>query len=154
MKPGGAPKRKTPMKRTGGPARTGELKRTAMKPTRPRPAVPAPVRTGLAERSGGWCEMKLPGCLGRATDPSHRIRVGMGGRHGPAAEQSSRLSNVLHACRACHDWCHSRPAEAYDLGLFLREGQDPTHEIANTCRYGPVLLDDDGGLWPAGGEEQ
>ena len=147
MKPGKPLERKTPMKRTGGPART------AMKPSRPKPAVPTETRKGLGVRSQGDCEMALPGCTGAATEVSHRIKRGAGGRHGTAAELSNRLSNLLHACHTCHRWCHDRPAEAYDLGLILREHQDPLREPANTARYGPVLLDDQGGMWPVGGEE-
>lgn len=147
MKRGGPIERKTPMKRTPGPAWT------AMKKARPKPAVPRSVMRKLKKRSDGICEMQLSGCLGRATDPSHRKKKGMGGRPGEAAEEINRLSNLLHACRQCHNWCHARPAEAYDLGLILREHQDPLREPANTCRYGPVLLDDQGGMWPVGGDE-
>lgn len=145
MKPGKPLVRKTPMKRTTGPART------PMKKARPKPSVPTAVRKSLAERSQGDCEMYLPGCTGAATEVSHRIKRGTGGRHGTAEELSNRLSNLLHACRECHAWCHARPAEAYDLGLILREHQDPLTEPANTCRYGPVWLDDQGGMWPADG---
>lgn len=147
-------KRGGPLKRTAGLARGAGPKRAAMKPARVRPTVPAAVRRRLAKRSDGQCEMQLAGCLLVATEVSHRIKRGTGGRHGQAAEENSRLSNLLHACAVCHRWCHARPAEAYDLGLILREHQDPTREPANTVRYGPVWLDDDGGLWPAGGEDR
>jgi hypothetical protein len=120
------------------------VKRTAM---RWRPRRRKSDWTALAERSGGWCEMQLAGCWGRASDPCHRIGTKAGGRQGAAAEHHDRLSNVLHGCRACHDWqtqTNNRlPAE--ELGLVLREGDDP---LTKPVRYRGLdcLLDDEGGV--------
>lgn len=110
------------------------------------PTVPPELRAQLAVRSGGWCEARLPGCTGRATDAAHRISRKMGGR--PLGDDA-RLSNMLHLCRACHSWCHARPAEAKDFGLMLDEHQDPSLEPMAYLGAGWVHLDDDGGLWPA-----
>lgn len=118
------------------------MKRTPMK-TRVRPT---PLdRDALTRRSGGWCEMQLTGCEGRAYEAAHRIKRGMGGRKGEARVRNNTLSNVLHACHTCHAWCHARPEEAYELGLMLREGQDPLTEPA--VRRGLLVLLDDAGNW-------
>lgn len=115
--------------------------------TRPTPAVPPDVRAVLQQRSTGWCEMELPGCLMVGTDPAHRISRKAGGRSGSAKARLDRASNVLWACRRCHDWCHTNPAEAYDLGLMLREHHDPRQEPV--VRRGElVYLDDTGGVLP------
>lgn len=132
--------RRTPLKRTG------QLKRTHMKVTRPKPSVPSSVRALLVARSGGRCEARLPGCSGQATDAAHRISRKMGGR--PDSWHS--VAAVLHLCRACHSWCHARPKEAKDLGLMLDEWQDPTREPVAYQNAGWVVLDNEGGLWPVG----
>jgi hypothetical protein len=73
---------------------------------------------------------------------SHRISRKAGGR--PLGDLD-RLSNVLDACRTCHQWCHARPVEAQDLGLMLAEGMDPTAEpVAYRCGAW-VFLEDGGG---------
>lgn len=122
----------------------GRPVRPALK-SRPHPAVPTDTRAALVARSGGVCEMQLSGCLGRATDPSHRITTGMGGTFGAAKVEHDRLSDLIHACRRCHDWCHARDAESKDLGLRLNRWQDPT---AEPVWYRGVLsyLDDFGGV--------
>jgi hypothetical protein len=107
------------------------------------------TRANLRARSGGYCEMNLAGCTGRATEVAHRIKRGAGGRHGEALERSNRLSNLIHACSDCHAWTHARPTEAYQLGLMLREHQNPADEPMPYRNEGWVLLTDDGGMWPA-----
>lgn len=59
--------------------------------------VPPKVKKALLERSRGWCEAGLVryGCTVNATDPHH---VKSAARRG-----SSRLENLLHVCRPCHD---------------------------------------------------
>lgn len=112
-------------------------------PKRPAPAVPPARRKTLAERSKGWCEAQLPCCLGRATDPHHRITRKDGGRQGEAKERSDRLSDLLHLCRCCHDWVHAYPAKARPLGLLLKERQIPSMELV-AYRGEPVYLTDVG----------
>lgn len=144
-----------PLERKTGLAQVGRKRReaadTAGKPVKPalttrhKPAVPAEVLTILIARSGGRCEIGLHGCTGVGTDPAHRISRKAGGRKGAAAERHNRASNVLWACRTCHHWGHARPAEAYELGLMLREHQVPTQEPV--VRRGKlVYLDDEGGV--------
>jgi hypothetical protein len=103
------------------------------------------ARALVRVRSGGWCEMRLTGCLGEATDFSHRVGRGQGGPWS--------ASNGLAACRRCHSWCHSRRTEAEDLGLILRSGQDPTVEPVAYQNAGFVVLDNLGYLWPVLDEE-
>jgi hypothetical protein len=72
------------------------------------------------------CEVAQPGCTYTATDFSHRIKVGAGGRHGAAAVAHHVLSNALAACRVCHGQrLHANPTEAYAAGWMLHEGQTP-----------------------------
>lgn len=130
----------TPLVRRVGLAQVGRKRAAAAeaagKPvrpalaTRPAPAVPDDVRAALAARSGGRCELELAGCTGAATDPAHRISRKAGGRKGAARTRLDRLSNLLHACRTCHGWCHDNPVEAYEDGLMLREWHNPRHEPA------------------------
>lgn len=119
--------------------------RSGMVPARPDSAVPPSVRKALRERSGGWCEARLDGCWGRATDPAHRIASGNGGRHGEAKVHHDRLSNLVHACRACHEWCHRNVGAAERLGLMLRDGDAPEEKQVLLPAHGWVLLDNDGG---------
>lgn len=96
--------------------------------------TPPAVKNALRNRAsdggwtGDWCEIQLTGCRGLGVDPAHRIGQKRGGRHGDAYAENNRLSNILWSCRACHDWCHARPAEAEELGLALKEGCDPLAE--------------------------
>lgn len=116
---------------------------------RPRytPAVPKDTRADLIKRSGGLCEIQMTGCLGRGTDPSHRITSKAGGRHGAAKVEHDRLSDVLWACRSCHDWIGNHPAasKAEHVGWALEEWQKPT-ECPALYRGRLVFLDDLGGI--------
>jgi hypothetical protein len=137
--------RKTPLCRSGHLARGGGLRRTPMKRRRWRPAVPVDTSAEMTVRSGGVCEVALPGCTGRGRHPSHRITQKAGGRHGAAKVDHDRLSNVMHACPRCHDWIGAHPKAADELGLALREGDDPTVErVRYRGRW--ALLDNAGGV--------
>jgi len=81
--------------------------------------LPVDVRQALERRSGGVCEVAQDGCAGRATDAHHRVRKGAGGRRGAARQASDGLSNLVHACRACHSLIHSWPAASRDAGWLL-----------------------------------
>lgn len=99
--------------------RSSLTRRTGLK-SRIRPAVPDALRMALVARSGGLCEATLPGCLGTATDPCHRVGQAQGG--------PDTLENLWHGCRMCHSWTHERVAEALDLGLMLKSWQVPELE--------------------------
>jgi hypothetical protein len=111
--------------------------------------TPPKVKAALRKRAssdgeqGEWCEIQLTGCQGLGVDPAHRIGQKRGGRKGEAYEKNNRLSNLLWACRACHDWCHAMPVEAEDFGYVLREHHDP---LAEPVAYRGQLsyLTDDG----------
>lgn len=129
------------------------LRRTAMKKSAPTPKLTVVQKRPLVERSGGWCELRINGvCLVVAHDVAHRIGEGMGGRKGAAAVENDRLSNVLHACRRCHQYCHDYPATARAHGWMLRRGDNPPAEPVFYCNRW-VLLDDEGGTSPHRGEE-
>lgn len=115
--------------------RSSLTRRTGLK-SRIRPSVPDVLRKALLARSEGRCEAALPGCLGTATDPCHRVGQAQGG--------PDTLPNVVHCCRRCHEWCHARPAEACDLGLMLKSWQVPELEpmVYRNSRW--VLLGADG----------
>lgn len=129
----GAPRK--PMMRTAAAVKRGRY----------TPAVPKDTSAALTKRSGGRCEIALSGCTGVATDPAHRLKQGMGGRKGAAKVAADRLSDLMHSCRHCHSHGHANPAEAYRLGLMLREGQVPT-QVPVQYRGRMVWLDDAGNV--------
>jgi hypothetical protein len=93
------------------------------------------ARVLLAARSGGECEA----CGTEATDASHRIDRSDGG--------GWALTNLIHACRLCHQWWHSNPLQAYQGGWRLRSGTDPAVTVVwLRTRYGQGwwLLDEEG----------
>lgn len=59
-----------------------------------RPAFPKEVAAAIRARSGGYCEVRLDGCSGKATGRHHRMLVTQGG---PDTEE-----NCVHVCRECH----------------------------------------------------
>lgn len=126
-------------------SRKTQLRRSRMKPTRPKvSSEEQATRKIVNERSGGFCEGRLSGCLGRATDKAHRVGEGVGGAWSAV--------NILDLCRVCHRWCHDNPKAAKDLGLMLESWQDPAKEPTAYMDAGFVLLDNEGGLWPVGDE--
>lgn len=141
--------RRTPLQRKAGreqlAARAMPMRRVAMAQGRRAPAVPRRQRDRLRERAGGWCEIRQSCCLGQGTDPAHRVSRGMGGRHGAAAIEAAQLSNVVWACRACHQLCHQQPRFAERMGWFVREGADP-RAVQVLIGGRMVLLDDEGGV--------
>jgi hypothetical protein len=89
---------------------TVRLKRTAVKPAKPK------GRARPDERLAVWCEAAIPDvCLGRAT---HRHHVRMRS-HG---DDDSR-ENTIDVCGAggCHDFIHLHPAMSYENG-WLKHG--------------------------------
>lgn len=151
-------RRSTPMQKAAesiqpGARKSTPMRRVAMAVKPPKPKLTPAQKRPLLDRSGGWCELRIPGvCVEVGHDVAHRIGEGMGGRHGEAAKENDRLSNTLFACRYCHAWCHSNPADARGHGWMLRNGDDPPAEPVFYCgRW--MLLDDEGGAAPHHGEE-
>ena len=62
-------------------------------------------------------------CLGEAEAVHHRVPRGMGGRSDP--EINYGLANLVCLCNSCHQWAHSKPAEAYESGFLLHWWDDP-----------------------------
>ncbi len=120
---------------------------------RPRPAVPANVRAALRKRATvdgiPLCEIALPGCLGHGTDPAHRITTKAGGRHGHAKVEHDRLSDVLLACRFCHETTQGdhQTHGAHGTGLVLKEHHNPL-QVPVLYRGEPAWLTDDGRVVP------
>lgn len=125
----------------------------------PRRAVPKPeprvkraknagegrTRQLVAARSGGWCEA----CgIMRAASVHHRRKRSQGGPWSP--------SNCVHVCgdgtRGCHGWVEANPNDAAEVGLHIRAGEVPAEVPLISGYHGAVLLDDEGGITPVGGE--
>lgn len=75
------------------------------------------------DRSGGWCEVRLPGiCFGRAGNFHHRQNKSQLGRWHP--------SNGLHLCGSgttgCHGWITEHPAVSKDKGWTVLSGDNPS----------------------------
>lgn len=70
----------------------------------------------------------------------------MGGSKDPAINLPS---NLLFLCgsgtQGCHGWVESNRTQAYEDGLLVYRGDDPS-EIPVVLRYGEVFLDDVGGV--------
>lgn len=117
--------------------------------SRPKPKLTPTEKAPVLDRSGGWCELRIPGvCVEVGQDPAHRIGEGMGGRKGTAATENDRPSNVLWACRYCHRYCHDYPATARGNGWMLLRGSEPRTAPVFYCNRRWVLLDDVGGWTP------
>lgn len=124
--------------------------RVAARPQRATPApvkapseFPAGVRSLVAARSGGVCEL----CGKKPADSIHHRRGrGMGGDRRP---DTNRAANALHLCGdgtvGCHGWAESHPAEARALGVKLRRHETPV-EVPVQLAGGLVWLDDDGNI--------
>jgi hypothetical protein len=111
---------------------------------RPKNAGEAKTRLLVRERSGGWCEI----CgVKRAESVHHRRKRSQGGPWSP--------SNCVHSCgdgvRGCHGWAEGSPNAAAAEGFHLRPGQEPAETPIVSGLHGYVLLDDHGGIRPAGG---
>jgi len=120
----GLPLKRSALSRSLAHARATAIKRVTAMKVKPRRRSTKPLRARLADRSGGLCEIQMPGhCRGIALDPCHRIGTKAGGRQGAAAIEHDRLSNVLHGCRGCHDWqtAKGNRKRAEELGLVVPE---------------------------------
>lgn len=92
------------------------LRRTPFKAKRStKSIIPPTVREEVLARSGGYCEIDHPMCLGRASHMHHILMRSHGGKH--------EASNLLHVCAPTgHDFIHANPALAYEQGWLQRSG--------------------------------
>lgn len=74
-------------------------------------------RVIVLARSFGRCELGATCCTVKAVDVHHRKNRGQGG--------TNDLWNLLAACRACHDYAHRHPTQAYALGWLIESWRDP-----------------------------
>jgi hypothetical protein len=109
----------------------------------------AKCREKVEERSGGDCEVRIPGvCQGRGTNMQHRRAQGQQGPWTP--------SNVIHVCGmgnafGCHGHIHQHPNEATAEGWTVKSW-DHWDTTPVKLWHGYVLLDEDGG-WTNLGHE-
>lgn len=111
---------------------------------RSRPRVTAEAREAkriVRARSGGWCELGIPGvCEGRATNFSHRVGAAHGGPYSAV--------NGLDACGSgttgCHGWATHNRTVARERGWILFSTDDPAASPVVHAWLGRVLLLADG----------
>lgn len=80
------------------------------------------VRDLVRERSGGVCER----CGRLGSNMHHRIPRGMGG-----TKTKDVASVLIFLCGSgttgCHGWVESHRSEAYETGMLVRRGSDPSY---------------------------
>jgi hypothetical protein len=87
-----------------------EVETSFKEPKQPKD-IPAKTRRLVHERSGGMCEMRVPGiCTGRAVQIDHIKNKSQGLDHS--------LDNLQHGCLACHKFKTENPDAAHELGLY------------------------------------
>jgi hypothetical protein len=108
----------------------------------------ARARRIVKERSGEDCELRLPGCLGRAETMHHRRKQSQRGPWTP--------SNLIHTCgdgtRGCHGVITNTRVAYYEEGWLVASWQDWGSKPVRLW-HGLVLLDDAGG-WTNLGESK
>lgn len=96
------------------------------------------------QRAAGHCEARLvPGCVGAGQHYHHRKLKSRGG--------ADTAANLVHICHQCHTFIHSSKGavRAKEDGWLVPSYADPAEFVL--FRHGErVLLDDQGGLAPAG----
>lgn len=141
MRRSGPPTRRTPLRASpaslarSAPIAQTKAPRAGRRPQSAAPAksrrsglkpVAAEVAAEVRRRSGGRCEIGLPGCAREGQHLHHRA-----GR-GPGRE---RPDLVAHLCHACHGEVHAAPARAYENGWMIRRtGPVPSVEDAPRLR--------------------
>jgi hypothetical protein len=149
LKAKAAPRVRTPLARASVPLRRVPL---AQKRHEARSGAGSQAQNARGPcGSGGICEIWLYGIVPGPTPQRRRATAsseGAGGRHGEAAEANDRLSNVLHSCRACHEWCHRNPTTARLHGWMARNGTDLREEPVWYRGHEWVDLGDDGSVTP------
>lgn len=139
----------TELSRTAPLGRGTPIRRTALATMR-RWRYTGPtdeVHEALKKRSGGRCEIGATcGGFAEGVDPAHRCGKGAGGT---SLAASNAITNLLWACRACHDRMdNGEVAEAEAHGWKVRHGDVDPADV-------PVMIASVGGgvavwLTPAG----
>jgi hypothetical protein len=121
MKRGERLRRVTPLTAKSQPQRTGS--KPKVKRRKPgEAAAEKRARAVVRERSGGMCEVAVPGvCMGRATNYQHRKNRSQGGEYSPSAA----LDCCGSGTQGCHGYLHAHPAVAYRWGWSVRQHHDP-----------------------------
>lgn len=111
--------RRQGLRRDGPGARAFAAKRSTLRKGTGRAANGAPgistaERASVAYRSGGRCEIRLPGCDQRAVQVHHRNR-----------DRSLNVpDNLLHVCRSCHELVHREVAASLQAGWLVSRFAD------------------------------
>ena len=145
-------KRRTPLRAGKSLVRTGRIARTSPITYKraPRTSAELQARLLVSARSRGRCELALPTvCTGRATDWSHRIARGRGGKW--------TASDGLAACRSCHSAITDTQGQRarFERWGFICRTNAVTTEVPvllGCSRW--VLLDDEGGVADVDAPEQ
>ena len=91
------------------------------------------TRCAVPNRSGGRCEV----CGGHGSEMHHRLRRSQGGLWRPA--------NILHLCgglAGCHEFFTVRPELAFELGVSVPRGVEPSRVAVRTYQ-GVIWMSDD-----------
>ena len=75
------------------------------------------VLQSLLRDRGEICEAETTVCTVLPVDAHEVLRRSQGG-------DPTDPSNIILVCRECHEWIHSHPAKAYELGLLKRSWED------------------------------
>jgi len=119
------------MKR-GGPLRRVSKKRASIQgqrrkfvreqlEARPRCEAGEPIHLYYVDHFGrafAWEKFKTDRCYGRSTDIHEPLQRSAGG-------SILDVENTISVCRRCHDWIHSYPEYAVELGLLRYSWQSP-----------------------------
>ncbi|OHU51466.1 hypothetical protein BKG82_22995 [Mycobacteroides chelonae] len=102
----------------------------------------------MAQRCRGECEVQWPNvCMGGLHDglqAHHRRARGMGGTR---RASTSRVSNSLMACRACHSYLETgERKQARDNGFLVSQSAEPAQVPVFYRHEFWALLGDDGSV--------
>lgn len=106
------------MKRSPLKRRPCKLRRVKLRPQSAKRRKQQPARRKcmavVRERSEGRCELGITNCCTFAGVEGHELLPRSAG--GSITDPS----NVVLACRACHDFVTTHPAWAYSVGFLMR----------------------------------
>lgn len=140
----GKPLRRTASLRARKPVKRGTTKLKVVPKYDP---AKKPVTDTVKARAGDdlLCEAQIPGvCFGRGGNYHHRLNRSQGGVYTPSA--------ALWLCGSgttgCHGWITNNPEVARENGWSVKSTDNPV-DVPVLYRGRWVLLDDEGGIFPA-----